>query len=66
VAYEITGRGQFIPVAEAGAVTHTGMPGKLEKTEEIMVEILCIGRKVTKVAAEALKRLVKRLSPTLC
>jgi hypothetical protein len=66
VAYAITGRGQFIPVAEAGAVPHTGTPGKLEKTEEIRFEILCIGRKVTKAAVEALKRLVKGPWPTLC
>lgn len=55
VAYEITESGQFIPIAEAGAVPHTGTPGKLERTEEIRVEILCMGRKVTKAAVEALK-----------
>jgi hypothetical protein len=59
VAYEITGRGQFIPVAEAGAVPHTGTPGVLERTEEIRVEIMCIGRRTTKAAVEALKRLVE-------
>jgi hypothetical protein len=52
VAYEITGRGQFTPVAEAGAVPLTGTPGTLGKTEEIRVEIMCIGRKVTKAAVD--------------
>ena len=57
----MTGRGQFIPVAEAGAVPHTGAPGTLEKTVEVRVEIMCTGRKVTKAAVEALKRLVERV-----
>ena len=60
VAYEIIGRGQFIPDAEAGAVPHTGTCGALEKTEEIRVEIMCIGREVTKAAVERLKTLVEK------
>lgn len=66
VAYEITGRGQFMPVAEAGAIPHTGNCGVLEKTEEVRVEIMCIGRKVTKPAIEALKRYIGRKSMTNC
>lgn len=58
VAYETSGRGQFLPVAEAGAVPHTGTVGVLETTEETRVEIMCVGKKVTKAAVEALKRLV--------
>jgi hypothetical protein len=61
VAYEITGSSQFIPVAEAGAVPHTGTLGKLGRTEEIRVEILYIGRKVTKAAVEASKMWVESL-----
>lgn len=55
-AFEIPGYGQFLPVAEAGANPHTGTPGKLEKTEETRVEILCVGRDTTKASVEALKR----------
>jgi hypothetical protein len=63
VAYEITRRAKFIPMAEAGAVPHTGTPGMLEETEEVRVEIMCSGRKVTKAAVEGLKRLVGRSWP---
>jgi len=66
LAYEITGRGQFIPVAETGAVPHTGTPRTLERTEEIRIEIMCIGRKVTKAAVEGLTRSVGRSFPALC
>lgn len=31
VAFEVPGFGRFLPVAEAGAVSHTRTPGKLER-----------------------------------
>ncbi len=55
-------QGQFFPVAEAGAVPHTGTPGVLERVEEVRVEILSTGVKATKAAVEALKRSVQRYS----
>jgi hypothetical protein len=55
-SFELTGRGQFLPVAEAGAVPHTGTPGKLEITEEIRVEIICVGEETARRAVRALKR----------
>jgi hypothetical protein len=56
VSFEIPGFGQFSPVGEAGAVPHTGTPGKLEKVEEVRVEITCTGTDVTRAAVAALKR----------
>jgi hypothetical protein len=60
-AFEIPGRGQFLPVAEAGANPHTGEPGKLEYTEETKVEILCVGEDVARKSVDALKRWAMRL-----
>jgi hypothetical protein len=54
-AFQIFGFGQFLPVAEAGAVPHTGTLGTLEKVEEVRVEITCCGKDVTKAAVAALK-----------
>lgn len=48
--------GQFLPVAEAGAVPHTGTPGVLEHTEETRVEIICVGEEVVRRAVAALKK----------
>lgn len=56
VAFEVPGFGQFLPVAEAGAVPHTGTPGKLERVEEVRVEITCTGTDVTRAAVAALKK----------
>ncbi|TAQ91296.1 hypothetical protein B7494_g465 [Chlorociboria aeruginascens] len=56
VAFEYSGYGQFLPVAEAGANPHTGNPGVLERVEEVNVEIRCTGKDVTKAAVEALKK----------
>lgn len=56
VSFEVPGFGQFLPVAEKGAVPHTGTPGKLERVEEVRVEITCIGVDVTKAAVAALKK----------
>ncbi|KDN70939.1 hypothetical protein CSUB01_08156 [Colletotrichum sublineola] len=55
VAFELTGSGQFMPVAAAGADPHTGAVDQLEKVLEYRVEILCVGRDVTKAAVTALK-----------
>jgi len=55
-AFDIPGYGQFLPVAEAGASPHTGTPGKLERVEEVRVEITCFGMEVTKAAVAALKK----------
>lgn len=54
VAFELTGQGQFMP--DAGANPHTGAAGELERVLEYRVEILCVGRDVTKAAVAALKR----------
>ncbi|KAF6841798.1 GTP cyclohydrolase 1 type 2-like protein [Colletotrichum musicola] len=53
VAFELTGQGQFVP--GAGADPHTGAVGELERVLEYRVEILCVGRDVTKAAVAALK-----------
>jgi len=55
-AFELTGRGQFIPVAEAGANPHTGTVGELEITEEVRVETICVGETVARNSVKALKR----------
>lgn len=55
VAFEITGQGQFLPVAEAGAEPHTGSAGQLERVLEYKVEILCEGRDTAMAAVAALK-----------
>ncbi|ROT37325.1 hypothetical protein SODALDRAFT_334414 [Sodiomyces alkalinus F11] len=55
VAFELTGQGQFLPVAEAGADPHTGSAGQLERVLEYRVEILCEGRDTAKAAVAALK-----------
>ncbi|KAJ0347202.1 hypothetical protein KNSL1_006720 [Colletotrichum chrysophilum] len=55
VAFQITGQGQFMPVAAAGADPHTGTVDELEQVLEYKVEIVCIGRDVTKAAVAALK-----------
>ncbi|KAI9745206.1 MAG: hypothetical protein M1818_001484 [Claussenomyces sp. TS43310] len=54
-AFEIPGYGQFMPVAEAGAAPHIGTPGKLERTEETRVEIICVGEEVARASVAALK-----------
>ncbi|KAL0938901.1 structural toxin protein [Colletotrichum truncatum] len=55
VAFELTGQGQFMPVAAAGANPHTGAADQLERVLEYRVEILCVGHDVTKAAVAALK-----------
>ncbi|KAK2768972.1 structural toxin protein [Colletotrichum kahawae] len=55
VAFQITGQGQFMPVAAAGADPHTGTVDELEQVLEYKVEIVCVGRDVTKAAVAALK-----------
>ncbi|KAI1504335.1 hypothetical protein F5X99DRAFT_35987 [Biscogniauxia marginata] len=56
VAFELTGSGQYLPVADAGADPHTGSAGQLERVLEYRVEILCEGRDVAKAAVAALKK----------
>ncbi|TEA13640.1 GTP cyclohydrolase 1 type 2-like protein [Colletotrichum sidae] len=56
VAFELTGQGQFKPIAAAGADPHTGAVDQLERVLEYRVEILCVGRDVAKAAVAALKR----------
>lgn len=56
VSSEAPVQGQFIPVAEAGAVPHTGEVGKLETVDEIEIGVLCIGRELTKTVVEAMKK----------
>ena len=56
VAFELTGQGQFLPVAEAGADPHTGSAGQLERVLEYRVEILCEGRDLATAAVAALKK----------
>ncbi len=55
-SFEIPGYGQFIPVASAGANPHTGSVDKLERTEEVRVEIRCEGKEVVRKAVQDLKR----------
>lgn len=56
VAFTLTGQGQFTPVADAGAVPHTGSTGQLAQVLEYRVEIICEGRDVAKAAVAALKK----------
>ncbi|KAJ0313582.1 hypothetical protein COL516b_000521 [Colletotrichum fioriniae] len=55
VAFELTGQGQFMPVAAAGAAPHIGAVNELEQVLEYRVEILCSDRNVAKAAVTALK-----------
>ncbi|KAI3529782.1 hypothetical protein CABS01_16074 [Colletotrichum abscissum] len=55
VAFELTGQGQFRPVAAAGADPHTGAVDQLERVLEYRVEILCSDRNVARAAVAALK-----------
>ncbi|KAL2011946.1 hypothetical protein VTN00DRAFT_4664 [Thermoascus crustaceus] len=50
--FQYPGVGQFLP--GYGATPNIGEVGKLEKVEEMKVEILCVGRDVMKRAVEAL------------
>ncbi|KAJ0297645.1 hypothetical protein COL516b_010497 [Colletotrichum fioriniae] len=56
VAFESPGTCQFIPVSAAGATPHTGAIDRLAQVPEYKVEILCVGRDVTREAVSALKR----------
>ncbi|KAH8676819.1 hypothetical protein BGZ60DRAFT_468685 [Tricladium varicosporioides] len=56
VCFEVLGKGQFIPVASAGANPHTGTVDVLEKVEETRVEIMCTGEEVTRNCVAALKK----------
>jgi len=52
-SFESPGFGYFTP--GEGAVPNIGTVGRPEKTEEMRVEILCVGRDVMLKAVEALK-----------
>ncbi len=54
VCFEIPGRGQFLP--GQGAKPNIGAVNKLEKVEEMRVEILCVGDDVMRAAVNALQR----------
>lgn len=54
VSFESPGIGQFLP--GEGAQPNIGEVGKLERVEEMRVEVLCVGRDVMVGAVEALKR----------
>lgn len=54
VCFETVGNGQFMP--GDGAKPNIGAIGKLEKLQEVKVEILCVGRNLMTGAVEALKR----------
>jgi len=54
VSFESSGTGQFLP--GEGAVPNIGAVGKLERVEEMRVEVLCVGRDVMVGAVGALKK----------
>ena len=53
VCFETPGTGQFQP--NKGAVPNIGTVGKLERVDEMRVEVLCVGRDVMVGAVGALK-----------
>lgn len=52
VCYQTPAQGQFLP--GEGAVPNIGTVGVLEHTEEMKVEILCVGKQVMQDAVKAL------------
>jgi hypothetical protein len=54
VCFEIPGTGQFMPME--GAVPNIGDVGKLEKVQEMRVEMICVGEKVMREAVKELNR----------
>lgn len=52
VCFQTSGIGEFLPGPEA--VPNIGEAGKLERVEEMKVEILCVGRETMLQAVEAL------------
>lgn len=52
--FETPGRGQFRP--NAGAVPKVGTVGKIERVEEMRVELICMGRDVMEKSVERLRR----------
>ena len=54
VSFETTGTGQFMP--HKGAIPNLGEVGKLEKVEEVKVEVLCVGEEVMRGAVRELRR----------
>ena len=54
VCFESPGTGQFMP--GDGAQPNVGAVGKLEKVDEMRVEVLCVGRDIMVGAVDSLKR----------
>ena len=54
VCFETPGSGQFLP--GPGAVPNIGDVGKIERVDEVKVEVLCVGRDVMLAAVDKLKR----------
>ncbi|KAL8960728.1 MAG: hypothetical protein Q9193_002616 [Seirophora villosa] len=54
VCFETPGTGQFLP--SQGAKPAVGEAGKVERVEEVKVEVLCVGRDVMLAAVEKLKK----------
>lgn len=57
-AFESPGTNQFLPIADKGAKPYTGSLGKIEKVEEVRVEMLCCGEEVVRNAVKVLKRYI--------
>ena len=54
VSFETKGTGQFM--ANEGATPNKGEVGKLERLEEVKVEVLCVGEEVMRRSVGELKR----------
>ncbi|KAI4139726.1 MAG: hypothetical protein LQ341_004101 [Variospora aurantia] len=54
VCFETPGSGQFL--SGQGAKPAVGEVGKIERVEEVKVEVLCVGRDVMRAAVEKLKK----------
>ena len=54
MSFETTGTGQFM--AHEGAMPNLGKVGKLERVEEVKVEVLCVGEEVMRGAVRELRR----------
>jgi hypothetical protein len=52
VCFEIPGTGQFMPME--GAVPNIGAVGRVERVEEMRVEMICVGETIMRDAVKAL------------
>ncbi|KAI5797894.1 structural toxin protein RtxA [Peziza echinospora] len=55
-SFESRGTGQFKPVSSLGAKPAIGTPDKVERVEEVRVEVLCEGEGVVREAVQAMKK----------